>query len=49
MNVNEVVKNQKYKYSKVFYGWRIKPMMMSIIQSSNDTFPTGMHIAAYKA
>src|SRR5690606_7952362 len=53
MNVNEVVANR----AQVLSGGKIgegEPILkpnddVNKSQSSNDTFPTGMHIAAYKA
>lgn len=53
MNVNEVVANR----AQVLHGGKIgegEPVLkpnddVNKSQSSNDTFPTGMHIAAYKA
>ena len=53
MNVNEVVANR----AQVLAGFKIgegEPVLkanddVNKSQSSNDTFPTGMHIAAYKA
>src|SRR5690606_28245355 len=53
MNVNEVIANR----SQVLSGGKIgegEPILkanddVNKSQSSNDTFPTGMHIAAYKA
>ena len=53
MNVNEVVANR----AQVLAGFKIgevEPILkanddVNKSQSSNDTFPTGMHIAAYKA
>mgnify|MGYP003365090538 FL=1 len=53
MNVNEVVANR----AQVLAGFKIgegDPVLkanddVNKSQSSNDTFPTGMHIAAYKA
>ncbi|MBF0695596.1 MAG: class II fumarate hydratase [Flavobacterium sp.] len=53
MNVNEVVANR----AQVLAGFKIgegEPVVkanddVNKSQSSNDTFPTGMHIAAYKA
>src|SRR5690606_41695819 len=53
MNVNEVVANR----AQVLAGGNIgegEPILkanddVNKSQSSNDTFPTGMHIAAYKA
>ena len=53
MNVNEVVANR----AQVLAGGKIgegEPVLkanddVNKSQSSNDTFPTGMHIAAYKA
>lgn len=53
MNVNEVVANR----AQVLAGGKIgegEPLLkanddVNKSQSSNDTFPTGMHIAAYKA
>lgn len=53
MNVNEVVANR----AQVIAGFKIgegEPVLkanddVNKSQSSNDTFPTGMHIAAYKA
>ncbi len=53
MNVNEVIANR----AQVLAGFKIgegEPVVkanddVNKSQSSNDTFPTGMHIAAYKA
>lgn len=53
MNVNEVIANR----AQVIAGFKIgegEPVLkanddVNKSQSSNDTFPTGMHIAAYKA
>ncbi len=53
MNVNEVIANR----AQVLAGFRIgegEPVVkanddVNKSQSSNDTYPTGMHIAAYKA
>jgi fumarate hydratase class II len=52
MNVNEVVANR----AQVLKGFAIGEEQfikanddVNKSQSSNDTFPTGMHIAAYKA
>ena len=52
MNVNEVVANR----AQVLAGFKIgegEPVLkanddVNKSQSSNDTFPTGMHIACYK-
>ena len=52
MNVNEVIANRAYVLSGGTLGEgisRIHPNDdVNKSQSSNDTFPTGMHIAAYK-
>jgi fumarate hydratase class II len=52
MNVNEVIANR----AQVLKGFNIEGEQfikanddVNKSQSSNDTFPTGMHIAAYKA
>ncbi len=53
MNVNEVIANR----AQVLAGGKIgegEPVLkanddVNKSQSSNDTYPTGMHIAAYKA
>src|SRR5690606_5746438 len=52
MNVNEVVSNRAHQLEGKKIGEDEKTLMpnddVNKSQSSNDTFPTGMHIAAYK-
>jgi len=52
MNVNEVVANRAHQISGKVIGEGEKTIQpnddVNKSQSSNDTFPTGMHIAAYK-
>ncbi|MFS4469205.1 class II fumarate hydratase [Maribacter sp. 2210JD10-5] len=52
MNVNEVVANRAHELSGKTIGEGEKTIQpnddVNKSQSSNDTFPTGMHIAAYK-
>ncbi len=52
MNVNEVVANRAHQISGKTIGEGEKTIQpnddVNKSQSSNDTFPTGMHIAAYK-
>lgn len=52
MNVNEVIANRAHQLAGHTVGEGEKTMMpnddVNKSQSSNDTFPTGMHIAVYK-
>ncbi|WP_339754939.1 class II fumarate hydratase [uncultured Winogradskyella sp.] len=52
MNVNEVVANRAHQIAGKLIGEGEKTIQpnddVNKSQSSNDTFPTGMHIAAYK-
>ncbi len=52
MNVNEVVANRAHQIAGKVIGQGEKTIQpnddVNKSQSSNDTFPTGMHIAAYK-
>ncbi len=52
MNVNEVIANRAYEIAGGEIGVGEKTIQpnddVNKSQSSNDTFPTGMHIAAYK-
>jgi len=52
MNVNEVIANRAHEISGKIIGEGEKTIQpnddVNKSQSSNDTFPTGMHIAAYK-
>ena len=52
MNVNEVVANRAHQIAGKVIGEGEKTIQpnddVNKSQSSNDTFPTGMHIAAYK-
>ncbi len=52
MNVNEVVANRAHELAGKVIGEGEKTLQpnddVNKSQSSNDTFPTGMHIAAYK-
>lgn len=52
MNVNEVVANRAHQLAGQVIGEGEKTLQpnddVNKSQSSNDTFPTGMHIAAYK-
>ncbi|SEC95007.1 fumarase, class II [Tenacibaculum sp. MAR_2009_124] len=52
MNVNEVVANRAHEIAGKIIGEGEKTIQpnddVNKSQSSNDTFPTGMHIAAYK-
>ncbi len=52
MNVNEVIANRAHQLSGKTIGEGDKTLQpnddVNKSQSSNDTFPTGMHIAAYK-
>ena len=52
MNVNEVIANRAHVLSGNILGVGEKTLApnddVNKSQSSNDTFPTGMHIAAYK-
>ena len=52
MNVNEVVANRAHEIAGKIIGEGDKTIQpnddVNKSQSSNDTFPTGMHIAAYK-
>ena len=52
MNVNEVIANRAHQLSGKVIGEGEKTIQpnddVNKSQSSNDTFPTGMHIAAYK-
>ena len=52
MNVNEVVANRAHQLAGKIIGEGAKTIQpnddVNKSQSSNDTFPTGMHIAAYK-
>jgi fumarate hydratase class II len=52
MNVNEVVANRAHQLAGNVIGEGDKTILpnddVNKSQSSNDTFPTGMHIAAYK-
>ena len=53
MNVNEVIANRAHQIAGKKIGEGEKTLQpnddVNKSQSSNDTFPTGMHIAAYKA
>jgi fumarate hydratase class II len=52
MNVNEVIANRAHQLNGKTIGEGEKTIQpnddVNMSQSSNDTFPTGMHIAAYK-
>jgi len=52
MNVNEVIANRAHQIAGFNIGEGFKTIQpnddVNKSQSSNDTFPTGMHIAAYK-
>ncbi|KAA1246163.1 class II fumarate hydratase [Aquimarina sp. RZ0] len=52
MNVNEVIANRAHQLAGYIIGEGEKTLQpnddVNKSQSSNDTFPTGMHIAAYK-
>src|SRR5210317_1974973 len=52
MNVNEVIANRAHEIAGKKIGEGDKTLLpnddVNKSQSSNDTFPTGMHIAAYK-
>ncbi|MEZ4859185.1 MAG: class II fumarate hydratase [Flavobacteriaceae bacterium] len=52
MNVNEVISNRAHQLAGKTIGHGEKTLQpnddVNKSQSSNDTFPTGMHIAAYK-
>jgi len=52
MNVNEVIANRAHQLAGHVIGEGDKTLLpnddVNKSQSSNDTFPTGMHIAAYK-
>ncbi len=52
MNVNEVIANRAHQLAGKTIGEGEKALLpnddVNKSQSSNDTFPTGMHIAAYK-
>ncbi len=52
MNVNEVIANRAHELARKKIGEGEKTIQpnddVNKSQSSNDTFPTGMHIAAYK-
>lgn len=52
MNVNEVIANRAHQLAGKVVGEGEKTLQpnddVNKSQSSNDTFPTGMHIAAYK-
>jgi fumarate hydratase class II len=52
MNVNEVIANRAHEIAGKVIGEEEKTIQpnddVNKSQSSNDTFPTGMHIAAYK-
>jgi len=52
MNVNEVIANRAHQLAGKTIGEGDKTLLpnddVNKSQSSNDTFPTGMHIAAYK-
>ncbi|WP_459209823.1 class II fumarate hydratase [Aquimarina rhabdastrellae] len=52
MNVNEVIANRAHQLAGNVIGEGEKTLLpnddVNKSQSSNDTFPTGMHIAAYK-
>ena len=52
MNVNEVIANRSHVLAGNTLGAGVKTLApnddVNKSQSSNDTFPTGMHIAAYK-
>ena len=52
MNVNEVIANRAHEIAGKTIGEGTKTLQpnddVNKSQSSNDTFPTGMHIAAYK-
>lgn len=52
MNVNEVISNRAHQLAGKVVGEGEKTLQpnddVNKSQSSNDTFPTGMHIAAYK-
>jgi fumarate hydratase class II len=52
MNVNEVVANRAQVLKDLLLAKESNSLKNDDVnksQSSNDTFPTGMHIAAYKA
>jgi fumarate hydratase class II len=51
MNVNEVVANRAQVLKDLLLAKESNSLNDDVnkSQSSNDTFPTGMHIAAYKA
>ena len=52
MNVNEVIANRAHQLAGKVIGEGEKTLQpnddVNKSQSSNDTFPTGMHIACYK-
>ena len=52
MNLNEVIANRAHQLTGKVVGEGEKTLLpnddVNMSQSSNDTFPTGMHIAAYK-
>ena len=52
MNVNEVIANRAHQLAGKVIGEGEKTLLpnddVNKSQSSNDTFPTGMHIACYK-
>ena len=52
MNINEVIANRAHQIAGKFIGEGEKTIQpnddVNKSQSSNDTFPTGMHIATYK-
>jgi len=52
MNLNEVIANRAHQLAGKVVGEGEKTLLpnddVNMSQSSNDTFPTGMHIAAYK-
>ena len=52
MNLNEVIANRAHQLAGKVIGEGEKTLLpnddVNMSQSSNDTFPTGMHIAAYK-
>ena len=52
MNLNEVIANRAHQLAGKIVGEGEKTLLpnddVNMSQSSNDTFPTGMHIAAYK-
>ena len=52
MNLNEVIANRAHQLAGKVVGEGEKTLLpnddVNKSQSSNDTFPTGMHIAAYK-